>query len=81
MLAVSAGGAHVEGEGEDFAGGGGVNVISPTGKVLGRIQFPLGVSNMAWGEDLHSLFAVGTGGGVYRIRTIVAGQEPMYYRK
>jgi gluconolactonase len=62
------------------ASGGGVSVSSPSGKPLGRIQFPLGSSNMAWGEDLHSLF-VTSNGAVYRVRTIVAGETPMYYRR
>jgi gluconolactonase len=61
-------------------GGGGIRIETPAGKVLGQITFPWRVSNMAWGEDLHSLFAVGAN-SVFRIRTKVAGQKPMYYRQ
>jgi gluconolactonase len=60
-------------------GGAAIRVVSPSGTVLGRIQFPTRAANLAWGEDLHSLYAVGNG-AVYRIRTIVEGEKPMYYR-
>ena len=60
-------------------GGGAINVVAPSGKLLGRIQFPTGASNMAWGEDLHSLF-VTSNGAIHRLRTRVEGEKPMYYR-
>ena len=59
--------------------GGSVRIETPAGKIIGMIQFPWRVTNFAWGEDLHSFFAVGTP-AVYRIRTLVAGEKPMYYR-
>jgi gluconolactonase len=73
-------GLKIDAKGDVWVTGrGGVSVFAPSGKQLGRIQFPTGASNMAWGEDLHSLF-VTSGPSVYRLRTIVAGEKPMYYR-
>jgi gluconolactonase len=60
-------------------GPGGINIVSPQGKLLGRIQLPMGASNMAFGEDLHSIFFT-SGATIYRLHTIAAGEKPLYYR-
>jgi hypothetical protein len=39
----------------------------------------MGASNMAFGEDLHSIFFT-SGATIYRLRTIAAGEKPLYYR-
>jgi gluconolactonase len=59
-------------------GPGGVSVISPQGKILGRIQFPQFTSNLAFGgADMRSVFFT-SGPTVYRIHAAVAGQIPKY---
>jgi gluconolactonase len=60
-----------------MVGPGGVIVLSATGKILGRLQLPTGATNMAFGEDYKSLF-ITAGPNVYRIRTLVKGQVPLY---
>jgi gluconolactonase len=61
-------------------GPGGINIIAPDGKVLGRIQLPLNASNLAFGSsDLHSVyFTAGT--TIYRIHSLVAGEKPLNFR-
>jgi len=59
-------------------GPGGIIIISPSGKTLGRIQTPSTATNMAFGErDYKSLFIV-SGATVYRLRTVIKGQVPTY---
>ncbi len=63
------------------SGPGGIRIISPEGKVLGQIKTPdRAQANMIWGgDDLKTLFIMGAG-NVYKMRTEVAGQKPMYTR-
>lgn len=62
-------------------GPGGVSIISPQGKLLGRLQFPQFTSNIAFGgPDMRSVFFT-SGPTVYRIRAGVAGQIPKYFVK
>jgi gluconolactonase len=63
-----------------MTGPGGINIISPNGKLLGRIQLPFRASNIAFGEDLHSVYFA-AGSTIFRLRTLVAGGKPMYYRQ
>lgn len=73
-------GLKIDSKGNVWATGpGGISVISPAGKMLGRIQLPTGSSNIAFGEDLHSIFFT-SGSTIYRLHTVVAGEKPMYYR-
>lgn len=61
-------------------GPGGVTVVSPAGKVLGRIQLPQGPSNVAFGgSDYKSVFFM-SGATVYRLQLRAAGLKPIYAR-
>lgn len=51
---------------------GGVSVIAPDGTLLGTIETGKATSNVAWGEDGHSLFITASG-AVYRIRLLTIG--------
>jgi gluconolactonase len=53
---------------------GGISVIAPDGTLLGTIETDQPTSNVAWGEDGHTLFITG-GSSVHRLRltTQVAG--------
>jgi gluconolactonase len=54
-------------------GPGGIWVVDPTGRVLGRIRLPEIAANLAWGgPDLREVFVTATT-SLYRIRTRVAG--------
>jgi gluconolactonase len=61
---------------------GGVNVVSAQGKVLGRIQTPLGVTNVAFGgTDMKDVFFVSRSQGkVYHLKAKVAGETPLYQK-
>jgi len=74
-------GLKVDSRGNVWATGpGGVNIISPKGQVLGRIQLPFNASNLAFGEpDLGSVFFT-TRGTIYRLRSLVPGEKPLYFR-
>jgi gluconolactonase len=73
-------GLKVDSQGNVWTTGpGGINIVSPQGKLLGRIQLPVGASNLAFGEDLHSVFFT-SGSTIYRLHSIVAGEKPLYYR-
>lgn len=51
---------------------GGLSVIAPDGTLLGTIETGQPTSNVAWGEDGHTLFITG-GSSVYRIRLTTMG--------
>jgi gluconolactonase len=51
---------------------GGLSVIAPDGTLLGTIETGQPTSNVAWGEDGHTLFITG-GNSVYRLRLSTAG--------
>jgi len=51
---------------------GGISVIAPDGTLLGTIEIGRPTSNVAWGEDGHTLFITG-GGSVYRINLSTKG--------
>ena len=68
-------GMKVDTDGNVYVTGpGGIHVLSPSGRLLGRILFPEDhVTNMAWGErDWQSLF-VTTFRRVYRLRLGIPG--------
>lgn len=58
-------------------GPGGVVVVAPDGRILGRIQLPARASNLAFGDDYRSLF-ITSGPIVYRLRTRVKGLIPPF---
>jgi len=51
---------------------GGLSVIAPDGTLLGTIETGQPTSNVAWGEDGHTLFITG-GPRVYRLRLTTTG--------
>lgn len=58
-------------------GPGGVVVVAPDGRILGRIQLPARASNLAFGDDYRSLF-ITSGPIIYRLRTRVQGLIPPF---
>jgi gluconolactonase len=73
-------GLKVDSTGNVWASGpGGIRIITPAGKVLGQIKSPdRAQANMIWGgADLKTLYIMGAG-NVYKLRTLVAGQKPLY---
>jgi gluconolactonase len=61
-------------------GPGGVSIISPQGKILGRIVLPEVVANLAFADDGKTVYLTATS-SVYRLGTKVPGQIPLYYRR
>jgi gluconolactonase len=58
-------------------GPGGLLVVSPSGKLLGRIQLPSRATNITFGGDYKSLFII-SNPHIYRIRTRVHGLVPPF---
>ena len=58
-------------------GPGGIWVFTPTGRHLGTIKPPEQPANCAWGDDGGTLYITAVT-GLYRIRTLVAGQKLVY---
>jgi gluconolactonase len=56
-------------------GPGGVWIISPAGKALGRIEAPEVPANVAWGEDGKTLFLTART-SIYRVRLNASGRLP-----
>jgi len=67
-------GMKVDVEGNVYCTGpGGIHVIDPKGKLLGRIRIPDHCTNMAWGDaDWRTLYLTGST-SLYRLRLSVAG--------
>ena len=67
-------GLKVDLEGNVYSTGpGGVWILSPSGKLLGRISVPETATNLAWGEcDRNTLYIAGSK-SLYRIRHKIAG--------
>src|SRR5712664_3799301 len=67
-------GMKVDREGNVYCTGpGGIHVIGPDGKLLGRIRIPDHCTNMAWGgDDWHSLY-ITTYNSVFRTRVNLPG--------
>jgi gluconolactonase len=73
-------GMKVDSQGNIYATGpGGVLVFSPAGDHLGTVRVPETPANCAWGDDGKTLYITATT-SVYRLRTEVAGQMPVYPR-
>ena len=67
-------GVKVDAKGYVFASGpGGVWIISPAGKYLGKIVGPERPANMAWGDDGKTLYLTAHT-GLYRITTLNGGK-------
>ena len=61
-------------------GPGGVRIVSPSGKVLGQIVIPEIVANVGFAEDGKTVYLTGST-SLYRLKSKIAGEIPMYYRK
>lgn len=58
-------------------GPGGVMIISPAGKLLGRIEVPEQPANVAWGDDGRTLYITART-SVYRVKVVSGGQRPAF---
>jgi len=56
-------------------GPGGVMIISPAGKLLGRIEVPEQPANVAWGDDGKTLYITARS-SVYRVKVLAGGKRP-----
>ena len=59
------------------SGPGGIWVFSPDGKHLGTLKMPENPANCNWGDDGKTLYITAVT-GVYRIKTSVMGEKPLY---
>ncbi len=67
-------GMKVDCEGNVYCTGpGGIHVISPQGKLLGRLRIPDHTTNLAWGDDDWCSLYITTYLGVYRTRLKTPG--------
>ena len=72
--AGNADGMKVDSEGNVYTSGpGGIHILDPKGKLLGRIRFPNHVSNMCWGEDDWKTLFITDHHRVYRTRVKIPG--------
>ncbi|MGB7190007.1 MAG: SMP-30/gluconolactonase/LRE family protein [Acidobacteriaceae bacterium] len=60
-------------------GPGGIRILTPAGKVLGRILLPEVAANLAWGGDGSTLYITART-HVYRLQTLVHGNLPAFRR-
>ncbi|MCI0602911.1 SMP-30/gluconolactonase/LRE family protein [bacterium] len=66
-------GMKVDQRGNIFAAGpGGLYIIAPGGRILGRFDFGVPIGNCAWGEDGSTLF-IAANTALYRIRLTTRG--------
>ncbi len=61
-------------------GAGGVSILSPKGKLIGRIELPEVVANLAFAADGKTVYLTATS-SIYQLGTKVPGQTPLYYRR
>jgi gluconolactonase len=61
------------------SGPGGIRIVTPKGKVLGQIKLPEAAANLAFAEDGHVVYITASS-SIYRLRTRVAGDLPLYRR-
>lgn len=61
-------------------GPGGIRIITPEGKVLGRILLPEVAANLAWGGPNGTTLYITARTHVYRIQTLVKGYLPVFRR-
>jgi len=70
-------GLKVDLEGNVYSTGpGGVWILSPDGKLLGRISVPETATNLAWGESDRKTLYITANTSLYRIRLKIAGMRP-----
>ena len=68
-------GMKVDSAGNLYATGpGGVWIISPDARALGRIELPASAQNVAWGDDGKTLYI--TAHSVYRVKLRAIGKRP-----
>jgi gluconolactonase len=73
-------GLKVDTAGNVWASGpGGIWIVTPQGKALGQIKLPEITANLGFAEDGHVLYITAST-SVYRIRTRIAGEMPLYSR-
>jgi gluconolactonase len=74
-------GLKVDSAGNIWATGpGGLRIISPQGKVLGQLIVPEIVANVGFAEDGKTVYLTGST-SLYRLKAVIPGEIPMYYRK
>lgn len=74
-------GLKVDSAGNVWATGlDGVSILSPQGKLLGRIELPEVAANLAFAEDGRTVFITAST-SIYRLSSKIPGEIPMYYRK
>jgi gluconolactonase len=74
-------GLKVDSAGNIWATGpGGLRIITPRGKVLGQLIVPETVANVGFAEDGKTVYLTGST-SLYRLKTKIAGEIPMYYKK
>jgi len=61
------------------SGPGGIRIVTPGGKVLGQIKLPEVAANLAFAGDGHTVYITGST-SIYRLRSKVAGELPLYRR-
>lgn len=61
-------------------GAGGVSILSPKGKLIGKIVVPEVVANLAFADDGRTVYLTATS-SVYQLGTKVPGQLPLYHRR
>jgi gluconolactonase len=67
-------GMKVDVEGNLYTTGpGGIHVLDPKGRLLGRLKVPAHCTNMAWGDDDWRSLYITTIGAVYRTRVKIPG--------
>lgn len=70
----AADGMKVDVEGNTYCTGpGGIHILNPQGRLLGRLRFPAHVSNLCWGEDDWRSLFITDHHCVYRTRVKVPG--------
>ncbi|MEG4107964.1 SMP-30/gluconolactonase/LRE family protein [Microcoleus sp. S13_C5] len=70
-------GLKVDIEGNVYSTGpGGVWILSPDGKVLGKISVPETATNVAWGESDRKTLYITANTSLYRIRLKISGVRP-----
>ncbi len=74
-------GVKVDSAGNLWATGpGGIRIITPAGKILGLIKMPKQTANLAFGEggDVVYITSFDT---IYKIKSKIKGNMPLYYKK
>ena len=61
-------------------GAGGVSILSPKGKLIGKIVLPEVVANLTFADDGKTVYLTATS-SIYQLGLKVPGQLPLYYRR